>query len=192
MGECYTDIYHHYLKHLREEKFNFLEIGVREGRSIKMWSEYFPNATIVGIDIDPLCSQYSGGNIEIHIGSQDDPCFLNDIINKYQKFRVILDDGSHINSLTMESFKFLNKFATELYIIEDLRHSYEDLTKDVQFWPGMQYNRDLQPNNAATRGQMTKRFFELIQTMDYRMGDWTGISFHAQMVILQKGRISES
>lgn len=191
-GECYTDIYHHYLKHLRGKSFNLLEIGVREGKSIKMWSEYFPNAKIVGIDIDPSCSKFSGGNIDVHIGSQDDKSFLDKIIDQYKEFGVILDDGSHINSLTMESFKILNGFATDFYIIEDLRNSYEDLTISVQFWPGMQYNKNLQPNNVETRPFMNDKILELVKTMDYRTGDWTGINFHSQMIILQKGKIDEN
>ena len=30
---------------------NILEIGVQEGGSIKLWYDYFPNATIYGLDI---------------------------------------------------------------------------------------------------------------------------------------------
>lgn len=191
MGECYTDLYHHHLKHFRHQEFNFLEIGVRDGKSIKMWAEYFPNAKIVGVDIDPTCKQYESDNIEIHIGSQEDQTFLNRLISKYQTFRVILDDGSHINSMTLKSFKILQPFASQFYIIEDLRNSHEDLTRDVQSWPGMHLNDGLDADNSKTRPEMDKLFMDLVKSMDYRMGNWTGITFHAQMVLLQKGRISE-
>jgi hypothetical protein len=185
-GQCYTDIYNRYLNHLQDQEFNFLEIGVREGRSIKMWSEYFPNATIVGVDIDPECKKYESGNIKIHIGSQEDEQFLKEIIAQYQKFKVILDDGSHINSMIMKSFDVLNKHATDFYIVEDLRNSYEDLTMDVLSWPGMHLNVNLNSNNADTRPQFNEMILNLVKRMDYRTGEWTGINFHSQMVVMQK------
>ena len=99
LNQAYTDIYYKYLNYLRNEEFNFLEIGVRNGQSIKMWSEFFPKAKIIGVDIDPNCKQYESDNIDIHIGSQEDVDFLNSLVAKYSSFRVILDDGSHINSM---------------------------------------------------------------------------------------------
>jgi hypothetical protein len=114
---------------------------------------------------------------------------LNKLIAQYGQFRVVLDDGSHINSLTLISMQTLLKFTTEFYIIEDLRNSYEDLTRDVQFWPGMHLNKNLDANNAATRPQLDKYLLEMIKFMDYRMGNLTGVHFHAQMVLLQKGRV---
>jgi len=189
LGETYTDVYYKYLNHLREEEFNFLEIGVREGASIKMWSEFFPNAKIVGIDIDPNCKQYEGGNVEIRIGSQEDETFLKGLISEYGSFRVVLDDGSHINSMIMESFKVLQSYTTELYMIEDLRNSYEDLTQDVRMWPGMHLNENLDANNARTRPLFNELMMDLIKQMDYRMGRWSGFCFHAQMLIMQKGSI---
>jgi hypothetical protein len=188
-GDTYCDIYHKYLQHLRDEEFNFLEIGVRDGKSIKMWAEYFPKATIVGLDIDPTCKQYEGGNVEIHIGSQDDVGLINGLLSKYENFRVVLDDGSHINSLTMDSFRLLNKHTTEWYIIEDLRNSYEDLTEDVKHWPGMHLNQNLNANNSLTRPEFNSRLLDIIKMMDYRIATWTGVHFHAQMVLLQKGKV---
>ena len=47
--------YHAYIKifeHLKDVRFHFLEIGIFQGRSLAMWSDYFKNATINGIDIN--------------------------------------------------------------------------------------------------------------------------------------------
>jgi len=186
LGETYTDIYYRYLNHLRDKEFNFLEIGVKTGCSIKMWSEFFPKAKVVGVDIDPRCKQYEGGNVEIHIGSQEDPDFLNTLIEKYGSFRVILDDGSHINSMIMKSFEVLNQYATEFYIVEDLRNSYENLTPHVQSWPGMNLNKDLDADNSKTRPRFNDMILDLIKQMDYRTGQWSGFCFHAQMLVMQK------
>lgn len=185
MGERYTDIYNKYLEKHRFDEITFLEIGVREGKSIKMWSKYFRNARIVGVDIDPSCKQYEGGNVNIEIGSQDDTGFINGLIQKYDGFDIVLDDGSHINTLTMKSFKLLKEHTRRLYMIEDLRNSYEDLTNDVRFWPGMYLNKNLDPRNDLTRKDFDGMILSLIKDMDYRTGKYTGVHFHAQMLILE-------
>jgi len=189
LGDTYTDIYYKYLNHLRDKEFNFLEIGVRDGQSVKMWSEFFPKANIIGVDINPSCKQYEENNIAVHIGSQEDEVFLNSLIAKYGSFRVVLDDGSHINSMTMKSFKVLQNLTTEFYIIEDLRNSYEDLTKDVYLWPGMNLNKDLNADNSKTRPEFDNMLLNLIKQMDYRIGNWSGFYFHAQMLLMQKGKV---
>ena len=44
-------IYEMYLQKFRDKKINILEIGIEDGNSLKIWSEYFLNARIVGLDI---------------------------------------------------------------------------------------------------------------------------------------------
>lgn len=189
LGDRYTDIYYKYLNHLRDQEFNFLEIGVRDGQSAKMWSKFFPKAKIIGVDINPKCKQYESENIEIHIGSQEDVEFLNKLVTKYGSFKVILDDGSHINSMTMKSFNTLQDYVQEFYIIEDLRNSYEDLTVDVMSWPGMSLNKNLDADNSKTRPEFNQLILNLIRQMDYRTGAWSGFYFHAQMLLMQKNKI---
>ena len=41
-----------------------------------MWEEYFTNAKIFGIDINPDCKKLEKENIDIQIGSQNDKKFL--------------------------------------------------------------------------------------------------------------------
>ena len=47
----YTKIYENFLSDKRDAKNNILEIGVWRGASLRMWSEYFPNSLILGMDI---------------------------------------------------------------------------------------------------------------------------------------------
>ena len=187
-GECYTDIYHKYLNGLREKSFNFLEIGVRDGSSLRMWSEYFPNAQIIGIDIDPECKRYETENIKVEIGPQEDELFLKNVIEKYKTFRVVLDDGSHINDLTIKSFEILQPFVTDFYIIEDLSNSYEDLTTQIYAgnWPGMHLIKNLNLRNDITRTKFNNILLSLIKSMDYKTGRFKSIHAYSQIIIMEK------
>lgn len=74
-----------------------LEIWVMGGGSLQMWKEYLgPDGRIVVIDINPECKEYEDENIEIFIGSQDDPMLIDSVFQKYQKIEIVLDDVSHI------------------------------------------------------------------------------------------------
>ena len=117
-------IYEMYLQKFRDKKINILEIGIEDGNSLKIWSEYFLKARIVGLDI--LKKEINIKNTEIFCGSQSDENILKKIINKYKKFDIIIDDGSHINSDVIKSFNFLFPFLNEngLYFIEDTQTSY--------------------------------------------------------------------
>ncbi len=90
--------------------------------------------------------------------------------------------------MTLKSFEVLNNCVTDFYIIEDLRNSYEDLTRNniKTRWPGMKYNRELDPDNSKTRKDFDNTFLHLIKNMDYRQGSWTSFNFHAQMLIMEK------
>jgi hypothetical protein len=127
----FTEEYHDYLKHLRHEKFVLIEIGVGGyasghdgGQSLGMWSEYFPNADIHGIDV---YRKTMTGRFTIHQGSQDNPVFLTELVAKIGNPLIIVDDGSHIDSHLLASFNTLWPFLLPnggLYIVEDLHVSY--------------------------------------------------------------------
>ncbi len=124
-GHGYTKYYHDYFNAIRFDNLKLLELGVREGWSLKLWHEYFPNSLICGIDnnIEKLCPEkFTEERIKFEIGSQDDNIFLNNIVNKYGPFDIIIDDASHISPLSIKSFEILYPTLKEngLYIIEDL------------------------------------------------------------------------
>lgn len=118
--------YEKYLPFKREDNIKLLEIGVQHGNSLFTWREYFYNADIIGIDINPSCKQYEKDDIKVEIGSQIDETFLQDIINTYGPFDMILDDGSHLQSHMIKSFEILFPHIKNqgIYIIEDTCCSY--------------------------------------------------------------------
>src|SRR5688572_3890428 len=122
----YARLYEAYFKARKHDRLTILEIGVFGGASRKMWKEYFPNAHIVGIDINPDSIRYQENRVSIQIGDQSDKDFLSGLITKYGKFDIIIDDGSHATAHHIASFNVLNHALSEggFYVIEDLHTCY--------------------------------------------------------------------
>ena len=143
----YLDIYDRHFASIRHDVRCLIEIGVLNGSSLRMWREYFPNATIVGVDINPDVIQYHSERIDIVIGDQNDEHFLNDLCSKYNNPDIVIDDGSHITSHQIKTFNHIHPIMAKIgfYVIEDLRNSYEEIANhhDLRkIWPGMAYNRE--------------------------------------------------
>jgi hypothetical protein len=129
----YFEIYSELFEPLRERPIRMLEIGVFRGGSLRMWKDWFhPDSTIVGIDIDPACSQYAEPNLDIfvRIGDQTDGAFLKGVADEFGPFDLILDDGGHTTTQMISSFNHLFRGALAAdgtYLVEDTHTNY---------WPG--------------------------------------------------------
>lgn len=124
-GVDYASVYERYLRPLRRRRFTLLELGVYRGESLRMWASYFPRAQIVGLDIDPDSVRRAPG-FDVVVASQDDPAALDGILTRHPDLRVVVDDGSHLNHLTIASFRHLFPKLPSggVYAIEDLDTSY--------------------------------------------------------------------
>jgi len=123
----YFDIYDRHFFKWRGKPVRLLEIGVWQGGSLDLWRKYFgPQATIFGIDIDPDCAARADHPNQVRIGSQDDPEFLDRVVDEMGPPDIVLDDGSHIGRHQSASFHALFPRLAEggLYVIEDLCTSY--------------------------------------------------------------------
>jgi 23S rRNA U2552 (ribose-2'-O)-methylase RlmE/FtsJ len=126
----YLPIYERTLAGLRNRPVRFLEIGVDRGGSLQAWRRYLgPQATLVGIDINPACSAYDDplNDVHVRIGSQEDARFLRSVVGEFGSFDVIVDDGSHFTSHLIDSFRFLfphGLTAGGVYLVEDLQTNY--------------------------------------------------------------------
>ncbi len=123
--EQYDPIFAPYVK----QKIVLLELGVLKGGSLLLWRDYFPNATIVGVDIKLPSDFEHGERIHLFEGSQTDIQFLSHMANTIAPdgFDVIIDDASHIGELTKASFWHLfdNHLKPHgLYVIEDWGTGY--------------------------------------------------------------------
>jgi len=124
----YCEKYQKYFPFDRLEPIKILEIGVWDGKSLLTWKDYYPNSTIVGIDITTECVHYTDKfkNIWVEIGSQNDAKFLSDVVKKWGPFDMILDDGSHQNNDVIFSFTHLIDYVKTggIYVVEDVCCSY--------------------------------------------------------------------
>lgn len=184
-GKSYLDVYETIMRPKKYEKVTLLEIGVCSGISLILWQKYFPGGNIYGIDVDPECAALNCDidRIEVFIGSQADPVFLSAVADKTGVLDFVIDDGSHFNEFTLESFKGLWPAVKPggWYIIEDLLCSYGPPNPD---WPGMRHNARTDWNQ--TREPINTWLHGLIQTMDKLQGDIRQIQIHPMQIFIQK------
>ena len=121
----YYEPYEENFEHLRDKEINLLEIGIRDGNSLRAWKEYFPNSNIYGMDIDASCIVMEKEGFNVIIGNQGNEEDLNKLGDK--KFDIIIDDGSHFTKHMVKTFHHLfnkNLKSGGIYVIEDLGCSY--------------------------------------------------------------------
>merc|ERR1740130_1517115 len=120
-----TILYASHLAPWREHPVRLLEIGVKDGASLKMWDDFFthPDAKIFGADIVK-----KGGGIDESRIIQADQSNWNDLLKLQQKgpWNVVVDDGSHLPEHQLLTFRRLFPSITPggLYIIEGTETSY--------------------------------------------------------------------
>ena len=96
--------------------------GYKTGNSLKCWAEYFPNATIHGIDIYKH-SELDTDRIKTYVADQSNANDLKRVAKAIgDKLDIIIDDGSHIHQHQVISFMNLHQHLTPdgIYVIEDI------------------------------------------------------------------------
>jgi hypothetical protein len=143
-----------------------LEVGIFDGGSIKLWSDYFVNATVYGVDVMDTTNVWDGikekDNIVLHTSTDAyNPSFVEQFQNT--PLDMCLDDGPH----TLESMKqfilLYSPLLTEngILIIEDVQsedwiHVLEATVPD-HLKPFVRYY-DLRPNK--------NRYDDIVFTID--------------------------
>ena len=124
----YLPLYQQLLISKKETAKNVLEIGISKGGSIKLWYDFFTNATIYGLDIILSTAIWDGikNNERIILGSFDaynTDFFITHFLNKNIKFDFMLDDGPHSLESMKQFIKLYPNIMTEdgILIIEDVQ-----------------------------------------------------------------------
>jgi predicted O-methyltransferase YrrM len=131
---------HHYVQDFydpafapfKEKPISFLEIGVWNGESMKLWSDFFKKASyIVGIDIftrtsiEQVQQNLAGFNTELH-RLNSTQCTDEELIQFQTQypggFDIIIDDGDHSAEAQLTTFSRFSNLVKEggIYIIEDI------------------------------------------------------------------------
>ena len=120
----YDRIYPMFLEKWRNESINIFEIGIEYGKSMKIWENYFPFASIWGMDIE---NTYNSPRCNVFIGDQSKIEDLVKISNQIPECELIVDDGSHVPEHQLKTFYHLFRNTLKpggVYIIEDIECSY--------------------------------------------------------------------
>jgi len=87
--------YNEELKKYQDKEIKLLEIGVYKGASLALWSMYFPQAEIIGLDIqDQRVDKYK--NLDrVSVGICDAYSLSPSSVEGMGHFDIIIDDGPH-------------------------------------------------------------------------------------------------
>ena len=193
----YTPHYEASLKHLRKKSFTLLEIGIggfkkegSGGASLRMWRDFFPNATIVGLDIIDK-SYVADDRIKVYTGDQTDPELLGRIVAEHPDIKVVIDDGSHVSEHILASFATLFPLLPDdgIYAIEDTQTSY---------WPD--WGGQIDPNATGTSMHLVKQLIDglnyeefLVEGYEPTYTDQNIKAIHTwhNLVVIEKGKNEE-
>ena len=127
--EIYLREYDRLFSPYRDRPIRLLEIGIQNGGSLEIWSQYFAKGEkFVGCDINPNCGKlsYKDPRIALVIGDANSDETQAKVISLSDQFDLVVDDGSHTSGDIVRSFAryFFNLKEGGLYIAEDLHCSY--------------------------------------------------------------------
>jgi hypothetical protein len=125
----YLHLYQHLLIGKKETAKNVLEVGIHKGGSIKLWSDFFTNANVYGLDIMNSNDVWEGikNNEKIILHTSTDAYnndfFINNFLNKNIQCDFMLDDGPHTLESMKEFIKLYSQIMTDdgILIIEDVQ-----------------------------------------------------------------------
>ena len=122
----YLNFYESFMAPLREAPITLLEIGVFRGASLATWREYFPNAKIVGVDIQPTAKQFETDRVHIELADQSNLEHLAELAVKHGPFDIVIEDGSHMWEHQTTTLRALFPFVRNggYYVVEDLQTNY--------------------------------------------------------------------
>lgn len=100
------------------DSLNILEVGTQKGGSLCAWKEYFPNATVTGLDIvDVVKPEYKRDGIKYIL------CDVNDYKTD-EMFDIVIDDGSHWLKDVIHTVAYFSRKLTigGVIVIEDIQN----------------------------------------------------------------------
>ena len=121
----YFSVYEELFSQYKNKKIIFVEIGIANGGSLKIWKNFFgKDSKIIGIDLNEKCKKFEDldNDIHIEIGNQSSEEFWNNFFKKFGIVDIVLDDGGHTN---------LDQITTVVKSIPNIRNGGMLVTEDT-------------------------------------------------------------
>lgn len=123
----YLPLYQEILISKKETAKHVLEVGIYKGGSIKLWNDFFTNATVYGLDVMNSDHVWDGikNNDKIILHTSTD-AYNQDFFNTHisnKNFDFMLDDGPHSLESMKQFIKLYSQVMTDdgVLIIEDVQ-----------------------------------------------------------------------
>ena len=140
----YLPLYQKLLISKKETAKNVLEIGICHGGSIKLWSNFFTNANVYGLDIMNSNNVWEGIKnkekiiLYTSIDAYSNDFFINHFLNKNILCDFMLDDGPH----TLESMKQFIQLYSQIMADNGIL-----IIEDIQSWDWIDILKNEVPEN---------------------------------------------
>lgn len=134
--DFYNRVYQNLFEPIKEDVTKFCEIGVKglwndrgwvNGNSLRVWRDFFTNAELLGLDIDPFDDSDLGPRVKVDYIDQSNRDQVIEYSSKLRDYDIILDDGSHVmldQQITLAYF-FKSLKSGGIFVCEDLHTSLE-------------------------------------------------------------------
>lgn len=184
----YEAVYESVFEGMRARPLKFLELGVHSGHSLLLWHEYFPQAEIVGLDIRPRPDNVPPHRVRFVQGRQESAEAIAEV-GAHGPFDVIVDDASHLGSLTKRSFELL----FEAHLVPGGLYVIEDIAASVRFpnWPDyrpMDAPREENGSFVSYNAGIIGFLKQLIDVAAYGNGSIDSITVHRSIAVIRKTR----
>src|SRR6267142_105948 len=114
----YLDEYDRLFASMWDRPVRLLEIGVQNGGSLDIWSQFFPKAEAI-------------------VGDANDPQTQQRVLQRSGQFDIVIDDGSHLSRDIVKTFALYFPHLAEggIFVAEDLHCSYWDKFEGGLYYP---------------------------------------------------------
>ena len=188
----YLPYYWLHFRDIRLEVKAVCEIGLQTDRSLRMWEEFFPNAVICGLDIDPACKRFEGERRKVFIGNQSDREFLYSVLDRVgTSFDIVIDDGSHLVEHQQATFEILfpEMAGHGIYAIEDTGGCVGDAELQTVNW--LKSAVDHIMHWPAGFPPSKWRFLRSFPEAAWADRNIIGVAFYRWLVLVMRGRNPE-
>ena len=165
----YLDLYQKILVTKEDTATNILEIGILDGGSIKLWHDYFKNATIFALDIMNINNVWTEIKNKERIilytshDAYDIERFKTTFLDKNIKFDILIDDGPH----TFDSMVMFIKLYSQIMTSDGIL-----IIEDVPDWKWIKQLKDVVPDKLKQYIKVydlrsnKNRFDDIVFTID--------------------------